>query len=271
MTSHELRHPLTSIKGQAQLMKRRERYSERAVDAIVEQTDRLGRLIDDLLLASLIEADRFDIRREPVDLVREVGQAVEQLQNAEHPIHIESPGKPFLILGDRQRLGQVFSNLISNAMKYSPDGCGITVRSPAGRQRCPRRCRRPGCRYLAGGHPQPLQALLPRRRSRPTGKRTRPRPLHHPPDRPRPRRADLRHITGRLRQHLHRQPAPLHQHPRARGEVTGNKGQEAGPPAVNSCPLFPTPLPSHRSQPRPPTCENSPSESRGIVVADLEA
>ena len=128
MTSHELRHPLTNIKGQAQLMKRRERYSERAVDAIVEQTERLGRLIDDLLLASLIEADRFGIRREPVDLVREVRMAVEQLQSAEHPIVTETEIDSVLVLGDRQRLGQVLSNLLSNAIKYSPDGRGITIR-----------------------------------------------------------------------------------------------------------------------------------------------
>jgi len=131
MTSHELRHPLTNIKGQAQLMKRRERYSERSVDAIVEQTERLGRLIDDLLLASLIEADRFDIRREPVDLVREVSQAVEELQSAEHPIVTEKAVDSILILGDRQRLGQVISNLLSNAMKYSPEGSDITVRIDA--------------------------------------------------------------------------------------------------------------------------------------------
>jgi two-component system, OmpR family, sensor histidine kinase VicK len=128
MTSHELRHPLTSIKGQAQLMRRRAAYSERAVDAIVEQTDRLGRLIDDLLLASLIEADRFEIRREPVDLLREVSQAVEQLQTEEHPIQIETTANSFLVLGDRQRLGQVFANLLSNAAKYSPAGQQISVR-----------------------------------------------------------------------------------------------------------------------------------------------
>jgi PAS domain S-box-containing protein len=128
MTSHELRHPLTTIKGQAQLMRRRANYSEPAVDAIIEQSERLGRLIDDLLLASLIEADRFDIHREPVDLVREVSMTVEQLQNPNHPIAIESQSEPILVLGDRQRLGQVFANLLSNAMKYSPDGSGITVR-----------------------------------------------------------------------------------------------------------------------------------------------
>lgn len=128
MTSHELRHPLTSIKGQAQLMRRRGSYSERALDAIIEQTDQLGRLIDDLLLASLIEADRFDVQREPIDLVREVSIAVERLQNEENPIHIDTPIDSFLIAGDRQRLSQVFANLISNAIKYSPAGHEVTAR-----------------------------------------------------------------------------------------------------------------------------------------------
>lgn len=128
MTSHELRHPLTTIRGQAQLMRRRASYDPRSIDAIIEQTDRLGRLIDDLLIASLIEADRFEVRREPVDVVREIAVTVEQHQTREHPIHVETPAEPILILGDRQRLGQVFANLLSNAMKYSPAGRGITVR-----------------------------------------------------------------------------------------------------------------------------------------------
>jgi PAS domain S-box-containing protein len=128
MTSHELRHPLTSIRGQAQLLHRREQYSPRAVETIIEQTDRLGRLIDDLLLASLMEADRFDVRTEPVDVVHEVRLAVGQLQSAEHPIHIDTQTDSVVIVGDRQRLGQVFSNLISNARKYSPNGSDITIR-----------------------------------------------------------------------------------------------------------------------------------------------
>jgi signal transduction histidine kinase len=50
------------------------------------------------------------------------------LQTAHHPIAIEAQTAPVLVVGDRQRLGQVFANLLSNAMKYSAEGCGITVR-----------------------------------------------------------------------------------------------------------------------------------------------
>jgi PAS domain S-box-containing protein len=127
MTSHELRNPLTSIIGQAQLMKRRGAYSERAVDSIVDQTTRLGRLIDDLLLASLIEADRFDIRPEPIDLVTEVYAAAEQFASAVYPILVHAPDEQIIVNGDRHRLGQVFANLLTNAMKYSPQDRQVVV------------------------------------------------------------------------------------------------------------------------------------------------
>lgn len=128
MTSHELRHPLTNIRGQAQLMRRRASYSERSVDSIIEQANQLGRLVDDLLLASLIDADRFDVQREPMDLVLEVQHVVEQLQGEEYNVQVDARVDELLVSGDRQRLGQVFSNLLSNAVKYSPAGSDITVR-----------------------------------------------------------------------------------------------------------------------------------------------
>lgn len=128
MTSHELRHPLTIIMGHAYLMRRRGAYEEQDLDTIIDNANRLEQLIDDLLLASLIEADRFDVQLEPIDLVTEVRVTGEQIENDEHPIHVEAPTEPIVVLGDRQRLGQVFANLLSNAMKYSPIGSEIVVR-----------------------------------------------------------------------------------------------------------------------------------------------
>lgn len=128
MTSHELRHPLTNIKGQAQIMRRRASYSKRAIDSIIEQADHLNRLIDDLLLASLIEADRFNVRPESIDLVGEVTRITDQMQTEDHPIHVDAQASAVAVRADRQRLDQALSNLLSNAMKYSPNGSRITVR-----------------------------------------------------------------------------------------------------------------------------------------------
>jgi len=128
MATHELRNPVTGIRANAQLMRRRARYSERAVDAIVAQADRLGRLIDDLLLASQIAADRLDLRQEERDLVAEARDAVTYVGESGAAIRVEAPAEPLVASVDRQRLGQVLANLLTNAIKYSPEGGEIVVR-----------------------------------------------------------------------------------------------------------------------------------------------
>jgi PAS domain S-box-containing protein len=132
MTSHELRNPLVSIRGNAQLMRRREAYSARAVDAIVTQADRLDRLVGDLLLTSQLAADRLDLRLAPADLAVEARAAAAFVPAGETQIEVEIATEPLPVLADRQRLGQVFANLLANALKYSPAGGAITVRVDAG-------------------------------------------------------------------------------------------------------------------------------------------
>ena len=130
MASHELRTPVTAIKGHAQLMRRQGRYSAGAVDTIVAQADQLGRLIDDLLLASQLEAERLELRPAEVDLVAEARAAARL--GAEGPaIRVEAPAGPLIVWADRQRLGQVFANLLTNAVKYSPEGGEIVLRVSA--------------------------------------------------------------------------------------------------------------------------------------------
>ena len=128
MVAHELRSPLAGIKGHAQLLRRRAAYSERAVDAIVAQADRLGRLIDDLLLAALVEADRLELAPEETDLVAEARAAAEALGIDERVVRLEADDGPIPVAADRQRLGQVLANLLANAIKYSPKGWEIVVR-----------------------------------------------------------------------------------------------------------------------------------------------
>jgi signal transduction histidine kinase len=128
MVSHELRNPVAAIRGYAQLMRRRASYSEQGVETIVAQADQLARLIDDLLLASQIESDRLDLRLVETDLVAEARAAAEHLRAQRAAIRVETPPKPLPVLADRQRLGQVLANLLTNAVKYSSDDSEILVR-----------------------------------------------------------------------------------------------------------------------------------------------
>lgn len=128
MATHELRNPLTSIQANAQILQRRAAYSERAVDAILSQSARLGRLVDDLLLASQIEADRLDLRLGETELVAEVRMLAESLAPGRSTVRVEDGSEAVIVRADRERLGQVISNLITNAVKYSPEDSEITVR-----------------------------------------------------------------------------------------------------------------------------------------------
>jgi len=128
VTTHELRSPVTGIKGNAQLMKRREAYSERAVTAIIVLAQQLERRIDDLLLASQIQADHLVLDLEEIDLAATVRDAVDLLGTGGLVTRIETPAAALVVYADQLRLSQVITNLLTNATKYSPDGAEVTVR-----------------------------------------------------------------------------------------------------------------------------------------------
>jgi signal transduction histidine kinase len=111
-------------------MQRREAYSERAVKAIVDQTEQLDRLIGDLLLASSLEAGALTLRPERLDLVEKAKACVEEARAASgrHAVRVEAPDGPVVGTWDPDRLSQVLRNLLGNALKYSPDGGEIVVR-----------------------------------------------------------------------------------------------------------------------------------------------
>jgi signal transduction histidine kinase len=122
--------------GYAELLQRRtmregtlSERDRRAVQVIVEQAMRLNRMVASLLDLSRIETGQLSIERAPVDLRGLVRRVVEEMQLAldRHTITIHSPDQPVLIMGDELRLEQVLQNLISNAIKYSPEGGPITV------------------------------------------------------------------------------------------------------------------------------------------------
>jgi len=129
MVGHELRTPLSALRGHAQLMKRRQRFAERSVDVIIDQADRLERLIRDLTDVSRLEAGRLSVEPEPMDLVELVYGCAEQArgQAQGHVIRVDGLEEPIIGRWDRDRLAEVLTNLLSNAIKYSPEGGEVLV------------------------------------------------------------------------------------------------------------------------------------------------
>ena len=133
MASHELRTPLTILLGYTQLLRRRLAGSDHpptlsALASIEQQTMQLSRMVTDLLDLSKIQAGRLTYAEEIVDMDALVREVVEQCQqtSTQHQISIEGSA-PGTIVCDRDRLSQVVINLLTNAMKYSPQAEQIIV------------------------------------------------------------------------------------------------------------------------------------------------
>ena len=134
IASHELRTPVTSIKGYTQLAKTLIREndlttSEEYLDIALDQIDRMSRLILELLDVSRIETGRLEIRRESIQWATFVRDVVHRHHTAvsDRRFHVNVPDDGKLVQGDRDRLEQVLGNLLENAVKYSPDGSEILV------------------------------------------------------------------------------------------------------------------------------------------------
>src|SRR5918992_899610 len=136
IVSHELRTPLTSIQGYAQLLEGRLRVEAAAeskemahLRVIRSQVGRMRRLVDDLLDVSRIDR-RGGVSVEPIDfdLADEIRDAVARIRR-EHPERMVTINAPdsLAVHADRDRLAQVLSNLLENAVKYSPDGGPIDL------------------------------------------------------------------------------------------------------------------------------------------------
>ncbi len=138
IASHELKTPLTSVKASAQLLERRMRQDpidrervEPLVRQVQSEVNRLENLVLDLLDATRIQQGRLELRREPVDLVDLARQAIERFDTAaqqmpNHVLVLHAP-QPVEAMIDPGRIDQVITNLVSNALKYSPDGGDIDV------------------------------------------------------------------------------------------------------------------------------------------------
>jgi PAS domain S-box-containing protein len=136
VAAHELKTPMTSLRGYAQLLAREFDKGEvgnperarRAAVTIQVQSDKLARLVGQLLDVSRIQSGRLAIERKPADLsalVRDVVEAA-RTQLKEHTIVAHLPRELWLSI-DPLRVEQVVTNLVDNAIKYSPDGGQIDI------------------------------------------------------------------------------------------------------------------------------------------------
>ncbi len=139
VASHELKTPITTIRGQAQLMLRRlarqkktvpeMESATRALQRIDEQTSRLTSLIDELLDVSSMRTGKAALHKASEDLGALCREVIEdQRLLTQRQLMLEIPEKPVNIVIDRDRLAQVLINLISNAIKYSPEDTPVEVK-----------------------------------------------------------------------------------------------------------------------------------------------
>lgn len=139
--SHELRSPLTIIRGYSQILERAlDDYEELRYYAttISEESRHLTRLVDDLLDFSRIETGRLRLSLEWCDLATIVAETARTYEGyaQRHVIRTELPAGPVIARADPARVRQVLTNLINNAIKYSPEGSPIMIRlSTSERQR----------------------------------------------------------------------------------------------------------------------------------------
>ena len=132
--SHELRSPLTSIKGFVELLGRSQALGERErefVDVILQSTDRLVDLVNDLLDASRLEAGKMEVHPRLFDVtevVREVAAMMGQrVTEKDQRLDLDIPPGLPRALADPARVRQILTNLVSNAHIYTDEGGRITV------------------------------------------------------------------------------------------------------------------------------------------------
>ncbi len=129
--SHELRTPLTSIRGYAELFRRgaadRPEDLAKAMRRIEEEANRMGMLVDDMLLLARLDQGR-PLERQPVELTRIARDAVDDARAVapNRPIDY-SPNGAVFVPGDEARLRQVLANLLQNANRHTPPGTPVHV------------------------------------------------------------------------------------------------------------------------------------------------
>ena len=132
--SHELRTPLTSLIGYGEMLGELEDLSVRGrqfLSVMMRNAERERRLVNDLLTLVQIGDRGLAIRAMELDIATVVQESVQAWQpladERSQSLSMVLPGRPLIVLGDQDRLGQALDNLLSNATKFSPEGSEIRV------------------------------------------------------------------------------------------------------------------------------------------------
>ncbi|HVE92112.1 MAG TPA: PAS domain-containing sensor histidine kinase [Actinomycetota bacterium] len=135
--SHEIRSPLTSIKGYTQMiLKRWDLFSDddkkSFLGAVNQDADRVKRLLDELLDISRLESGRLKLRLQPVDVSEVAARVARDLgpRSENHSVELDPIGKVPSVIADADKVAQVLTNLVENALKYTEKG-KITIRTRA--------------------------------------------------------------------------------------------------------------------------------------------
>jgi signal transduction histidine kinase len=134
IAAHELRSPLGIIRGYASLLSEVALSAEErevALERIGEKSEEMARLISDMLETARLETMGLDLSLTPIDLEEVISDAVDAMRpllGADHSVDIQATGTPIAVVADRRRLTTMLTNLLDNAIKYSPRGGAIEIR-----------------------------------------------------------------------------------------------------------------------------------------------
>lgn len=144
MASHQLRTPLTSVKGYISMVLEGDagkitKQQEKLLTEAYTSSERMVRLIGDFLNVSRLQTGKFMIDSQPVDIASVVGEEIESIRTMAEShgqeLHYHGPDKPLEVCIDEDKTRQVIMNFIDNAIYYSPSGTPITVKLHAARGR----------------------------------------------------------------------------------------------------------------------------------------
>ncbi|MDW8326292.1 MAG: ATP-binding protein [Anaerolineales bacterium] len=126
--SHELRTPLTAIRGNVDLLQRLGGADPESLRDIRSETERMTRLVGDLLVLAQADSGHLPLERKPVDLDGLLLEVCREVQVLAGQVHV-AVGEidQARVIGDRDRLKQVILNLVTNAIKYTPPGGRVTL------------------------------------------------------------------------------------------------------------------------------------------------